>query len=106
MAVGAFYRSYFEARLPVTANAEDGLDDAHRAARYDRGRSLTAAALYLKRGENEEAKRALRSVAYDPHGGDMSIAAGRILATLDKGDIAAARAALEPAPQADDANND
>jgi tetratricopeptide (TPR) repeat protein len=97
----AFYTSYLQAGLPVPENAEAGLETAYLLARFDRGLTMMAAALYLKRNDAERAKLALRAVAYDPHGGGMATAAGAVLALVEKGDMAAAKAALNNTPQDD-----
>lgn len=91
----AFYQAYLIAGMSPTRNAEDGLLTAHRLARYDRRVSLIAAKIALSRDQPDAAKRALRTVAFDPHGGPLSDFAGRILSLLDSAGRESATTALE-----------
>ncbi len=92
--LAAFYFNYRAQGIAPTKNAEDGLLAAHLAARYDRGVALTAAMIDLQRNDLADARKALRTVAYDPHGGGMAAAATKVLTLLDANDAKGATAAL------------
>ncbi|MEH3036868.1 MAG: hypothetical protein PGN23_10335 [Sphingomonas adhaesiva] len=102
----AFYFNYRAQGIAPPRNAEDGLLAAHVAARYDRGVALTAAMIQLQRNDLAEARKALRTVAYDPHGGGMAAAATKVLALLDANDAKGAAAALTNASDATEEADD
>lgn len=89
-----YYLSYLRAGQPASPNARKGLAYAHVLAPFDRSLSMTTAAMYVGQDQPEDAAQALRSVAYDPHGGGLSTIATTVLAALTSGGTKAAQAAL------------
>ncbi len=85
-----FYRSFMAQRAEPTANAVLGLVTASDAAPQDRMLRMQVAHQMLKDGKIDDARRALRPIAFDPHGGKISEAATSILAKLDQGGTRAA----------------
>ena len=89
-----YYISYFRWGQRPSPSATKGLAYAHALAPFDRGLSMTAAAMYITDDKPLEAAQALRSVAYDPHGGALSTQAAAILTALTDGGTKAAQTAL------------
>ena len=89
-----YYQSYAAAGQEPTANAEQGLLYAHRLAPFDGSVSLAAARVDLHQGKPDDARTALRPVAYNPHGGYEATLARATLAAMDKDGAAAAAQVL------------
>ena len=100
-----FYRSYFAAGDPPTENAKLGLVKAYDVALYDLGLRMNAATMFLNDGNREEAREALRLVAFHPHAGEMGAQARTMIAAIDRGDpsakIFAALATDDPEEEAE-----
>ena len=100
-----FYRSYFAAGDPPTENAKLGLVKAYDVALYDLGLRMNAATMFLNDGNREEAREALRLVAFHPHAGEMGAQARAMIAAIDRGDpsakIFAALATDDPEEEAE-----
>ncbi len=98
-----YYDSYNAQGIPPTRIAAAGLLKAFDLVPQDRGLRMLVARQYLIDGKAEEARSALRAVAYDPHGGELGKAAATLLAILEKG---GAKSALESLSAATAAESD
>lgn len=90
-----YYESFGAARQAPTANAEAGLLYAQKLAPFDLGLRYTAAKILLRQNKPEEARVAIEGIAFYPHGGAGSEAAGKVLAALNATGPAAALALME-----------
>lgn len=81
-----FYRSFQAEGETPTEAAKAGLAKAYDIAPSDLGLRMNAAAMFLTDGKPDEAREALRLVAYDPHGGAQSQSARDMLAAIDRGE--------------------
>jgi len=90
-----YYRSYVEQGLPPPAIAKDALYDAFSYAPQDSGLRLTTAAMLLKDDDTARARSLLAPLAYQPHGKGLAQFAALLVAKIDAGDAAGAKAALD-----------
>lgn len=97
-----FYFSFMQQEIAPNANAREALLYASTLAPQDDGLRMTAGAIYLEEGKLEEAKRAIAAVAYNPHGGEMAAAAAAMLAMIEKGDAAGAKAISKGTPASEE----
>jgi tetratricopeptide (TPR) repeat protein len=91
-----FYTSFLAEGVEPTKNAAMGLVAALKDAPQDRGLRMMVAFQMLKDGRADDARNALRPVAFDPHGGEMAKAATDILAKLDSSGTKAALEGFQP----------
>jgi predicted Zn-dependent protease len=94
-----FYRSFLDEGIAPTPNAVAGLQTASALAPEDEGVRLTLAHQYLVDKKLPEARAALATAAYDPHGGPIADAATRVIAALDKNGAEAALKAWDEKPE-------
>jgi tetratricopeptide (TPR) repeat protein len=94
-----FYQSFLDEGVTPTPNAVVGLQTASALAPEDEFVRLTLAHQYLIDKKLPEARAALATAAYDPHGGPIADAAGRVIAALDKDGAAAALKAWDVKPE-------
>lgn len=94
-----FYRSFLDEGVAPTPNAVAGLQTASALAPEDEGVRLTLAHQYLIDKKLPEARAALATAAFDPHGGPIADAAGRVIAALDKNGPEAALKAWDEKPE-------
>ena len=99
-----FYRSFLAEGIEPTKNATMGLLAALQDAPQDKGLRMTVAFQMLKDGRVDDARNALRPVAFDPHGGGIAKAAAAILAKLDAGGIKAALEGFQPPSENEEPN--
>lgn len=85
-----FYQSYVRQGLTPTRNAIDALHYASRLAPQDLGLRMTSAVQHLREGKTAEARLEIAPIAYNPHGGGISVAARRVLDLVEAGDVRAA----------------
>lgn len=85
-----FYTSFREAGMKPTANAALGLEQALGLAPQDAGLRWMMAFQHLQDKKAEEVRRTLAPLAFNPHGGEMTKAAARILDKLASGGVKAA----------------
>lgn len=85
-----FYNSFDMAGRTPTANAVSGLNRAFDLAPQDRGLRMLTARQYLVDGKGELARRALAPIAFDPHAGEVAIAASAIVQEIETGGTAEA----------------
>jgi tetratricopeptide (TPR) repeat protein len=97
-----YYSSFQEQGIQPTANATVGLIEALHLAPHDRGLRMMAAFQYLVDGKTAEARAALASIAFDPHGGAMSKVAATAIAKIDSGAGKDALQLLRNAPDEED----
>ena len=90
-----FYRSYVLAGIRPTPNALAALHYASDLAPQDLNLRLNSAIAYLNEGKLKEARIALASVAYNPHGGGASAAAKRMIQKVDAGNVKGAMEAVQ-----------
>jgi tetratricopeptide (TPR) repeat protein len=96
-ALQLFYDSFGMEGAPPNASAVKGLHYALLLAPQDQALRFRSVTQHLKDGEIAEARRALRPLAFDPHGGADNPAA-KLMALIDRGATGpAALAALEQA---------
>ena len=96
-ALQLFYDSFAMEGAPPNASAVKGLHYALLLAPQDAALRFRSVTQHLKDGQIAEARRALRPLAFDPHGGADSPAA-RLMALIDTGETGpAGRAAREQA---------
>jgi hypothetical protein len=79
-----------------------GLVAALQDAPQDKGLRMMVGFQMLKDGRAEDARNALRPVAFDPHGGDLAKAAADILAKLDAGGTKAALEGMKAPSDSED----
>lgn len=91
-----FYRSYVLAGIRPTPNALAALHYASDLAPQDLSLRLNSAMAYLHEGKLKEARNALASVAYNPHGGGASAAAKKMIQKIDGGNVKGAMEAVQP----------
>jgi tetratricopeptide (TPR) repeat protein len=94
----AFYTSFAAEGVVPTPNAVTGLRAAASLAPEDEGIRLMLAHQYLVDKKLPEARAALATAAYNPHGGPIADAAGRVIAALDKDGADAALKAWDEKP--------
>lgn len=90
-----YFESFLAASEAPPASAERGLLYAHVLAAFDPGLGMTAAYVLLKQGKPDEAKAALKPIAYNPHNGSSAKAASALIATIEKEGGPAAIVAME-----------
>ncbi len=93
----AFYRSFIEERVALTANAIAALHYASDLAPHDMGLRLDSARRYLGDGKPALARARLLPIAYNPHGGKLAEQAQALIAQIDSGRIGASQP--PPIPQ-------
>ncbi len=99
-ALQLFYDSFAMEGAPPNASAVKGLHYALLLAPQDEALRFRSVTQHLKDGRIPEARRALRPLAFDPHGGADNPAA-RLMALIDRGETGpAALAAMEEAGKA------
>ncbi|WP_375428564.1 hypothetical protein [uncultured Sphingomonas sp.] len=99
-ALQLFYDSFAMERAKPSASAVAGLHYALLLAPQDQALRFRSVTQHLKDGNIAEARRALRPLAFDPHGGAENPAA-KLMALIDKGETGpAALAAIEEADRA------
>jgi hypothetical protein len=91
-----FYQSFVAQGQTPTGNAQSGLLYAETLAPYDDDLRLTAANVLLQQNKPAEAKTMLEPLAYDPHGGGAGAFATKLITTIDKNGVEAARALMKP----------
>lgn len=89
-----YYQSFLMAGEAPTRNAKDGLLQAAQFAPHDRSLPFLSAYVHLTDNKLAEARTALRVIAYAPHAGRGAWFATRMLALIDKGDVAGASAKM------------
>ncbi len=89
-----YFTSFVIAGQAPTANAKAGLLQAANIAPQDSDLFLIVTYAYLRDNEPGLARDSLRALAYYPHSNGASVARA-LMAMIDRGDIAAARAKLE-----------
>lgn len=97
-----FYSNFLEAGVKPTANAEDGLIAAYNLAPFAYDLRMTAAGIFLHRGDREHARAALLTVAYSPHRAETAPLALDALTALDTGNVDGAIRILDRSPHAPD----
>lgn len=78
-----YYRSYVQQGREPPPVAIDGLVRAMQLAPFDLGLRMTVATALIRKGRLDEARIALRPIAFDPHGKGFSEAARRVIARID-----------------------
>lgn len=91
-----FYTSFRAEGVEPTKNATMGLTAALQDAPQDKALRMMVAFQMLKDGRVDDARNALRPVAFDPHGGGMAKAAAAILEKLNAGGTKAALEGFQP----------
>ena len=97
-----YFDSFRAAGEMPSTNAQSALLYAYALAPYDSDLRLQAATVYLRQGKADEARIAIKPVAYNIDDRAKSEFAKRILAALDKGGTAAAVKELEAKPKKED----
>lgn len=87
-----FYRTFVDQGAAPTRNAVEGLLQAFELAPQDGRLRINVARQQLVDGKAAEARAALASIAYDPHGGALGQAVTAVIAKLDE---SGTKAALE-----------
>jgi tetratricopeptide (TPR) repeat protein len=77
------YYSYVRCNREPTPIAIDGLVRAMQIAPFDLGLRMTLAGALIRKGRLDEAKIALRPVAFNPHGKELAEGARRVIARID-----------------------
>lgn len=93
-----YYDSFVDAGETPTVNAQSALLYAYALAPYDSDLRLQAAGVYLRQGKADEARTAIKPVAYNIDQRAKSEYAKRILAALDKDGTAAAVKEMDAKP--------
>jgi Flp pilus assembly protein TadD len=88
-----FYDTFAVERVRPTANAIAALHYASELAPQVGDLRMNSAMAYLNEGKLPDAKHALTPIAYDPHGGELSKLARKIIYKIDAGDGKGALAA-------------
>lgn len=88
-----FYKSFLDQGIVPTANAAIGLKRAFELAPQDDGLRYMLAQQLIRDQEIKEARAVLAPLAFNPHA-DPANPAAALIALIDKGDAAGARAAL------------
>jgi len=90
-----YFSSFALAKQAPSTNARAGLLYAQVLAPFDLNLSLQAAGVLLEQNKPDDARKLLEVVAYNPHGGDLSMMASKALDALNgAGGVSAARVAL------------
>lgn len=97
-----YYTSFRAEGIEPTKNATMGLIAALQDAPQDKGLRMMVAFQMLKDGRVDDARSALRPVAFDPHGGGMAKAAAAILTKLDAGGTKEALEGFQPPREHDE----
>ncbi|HEY6813937.1 MAG TPA: hypothetical protein VI168_00225 [Croceibacterium sp.] len=80
-----FYRSFVESGREPSETAVQGLERAAELAPFDLPLRLNLATVQLQDGRVEQARANFLPVAYNPHGGQMAVAARRVIEQIDAG---------------------
>lgn len=91
-----FYRSYVRQGERPTGNAIAALHYASRLAPQDGGLRMTSAIQFLRDGKPDEARLEIAPIAYNPHGGNFSAAARKMLDLVSNGNAKAALSVRPP----------
>lgn len=101
-----YFRSFVESGATPPELARSGLYRAFDLAPQDPGLRLNTALTFLRDGKIADARRTIRPLAYNPHGGALAEQASRIVAEIDAGKAATAiveeMAAAQPEKEAGD----
>lgn len=98
-----FYHAYGASGEAMTENAEQGLAYAFGLAPWDRGLAMQVAAMYLSKKRWDDAKPALRRIAYDPHGEEAAAMAATLLTAINAKDTNVLENAVTALTAKDDA---
>ncbi len=90
-----FYSSYIDGGARPHPNAIAALHYASDLAPQDMGLRMSSAVQFLRDDKKAEGRLRLASVAYNPHGGALSIRAREVIARLDAADIPGALELLD-----------
>jgi tetratricopeptide (TPR) repeat protein len=91
-----YYRSFREAGEAPTAAAKAGFAKAYDTAPADLGLRMEAAFMFLQDGNRVEAREALRTIAFHPHGRRNADHARLLVEAIDRGDPVARIMAIKP----------
>lgn len=78
-----YYRSFIEQGTKPSKLAIDGIEYALALAPYDQGLRMTVAMMELQQGRRDDARKTLKPIANNPHGGGLAEHARTILARMD-----------------------
>ncbi len=84
-----YYRSFLRDDVTPPQIAVDGMAEAHALMPQDSGLAMNTAVALARSGAKDDAKRLLRPLIYNPHGGSVSRTAQDLLAAIDSGKLMA-----------------